>query len=91
MEERRRRGVRELMTTPHDDDHQLTKVLTSPRCRQVPSVWMTSSARSECSESHTRPMVMISGLLRRTRAIRSCWPHWLCGEGGGVQTEEPQS
>lgn len=61
----------------------LLHLLTSPSRRQVPRVWMTSSARSEWSESQTRPMVIISGLLRRTRAIRSCWPHRLWGWGGG--------
>lgn len=52
-------------------------MLTSPRRRHVPSVWMTSSARSERSESQTRPMVTISGLLRRTRLVWSCCPHRL--------------
>ncbi len=39
--------------------------LTSPNRRHVPRLWMTSSARSEWSESHTRPMLMISGQFIR--------------------------
>lgn len=54
--------------------------LTSPRRRQVPRLWMTSSARSEWSESHTSPMDTISGEFIRTRRIRSTSPQLLCDE-----------
>lgn len=52
--------------------------LTSPSRRTVPKLWMTSSARSEWSESHTRPMVMISGEFIRTRRMRSFSPQLPC-------------
>ncbi len=51
--------------------------LTSPNRRHVPRLWMTSSARSEWSESHTRPMLMISGQFIRTRRIRNISPQLL--------------
>lgn len=52
--------------------------LTSPRRRQVPKLCMTSSARSEWSESHTSPMDTISGEFISTRRIRNTSPQLLC-------------
>ena len=54
--------------------------LTSPRRRQVPRLCMTSSARSEWSESHTSPMDTISGEFISTRRIRNTSPQLLCDE-----------
>lgn len=49
---------------------------------------MTSSVRSDCSESHTNPMVTISGQFRSTRRILMLWPQSLCRTEGG-RKEKP--
>lgn len=68
--------------------------LTSPNFRQVPKLWMTSSAKSECSESHTSPMVMICGAFISTRRIRIrspqlLWKTWT-GLAGWLPPSQPQ-
>lgn len=51
--------------------------LTAERLRWGPSDRITSSVRSDWSESQTKPMVTISGEFIRTRLIPILWPHLL--------------
>lgn len=52
--------------------------LTPERLRCGPRDRMTSSVRSDCSESHTNPMVTISGEFINTRRILILCPQLLC-------------
>lgn len=51
--------------------------LTAERLRWGPSDRITSSVRSDWSESQTKPMVTISGEFMRTRLILILWPQLL--------------
>lgn len=50
---------------------------TPGRCRCVARWRTTSSVRSECSESQTKPIVTISGQFIKTRRIFIFWPQLL--------------
>jgi len=52
--------------------------LTPERLRFGPRERMTSSVRSDCSASHTKPMVTISGQFISTRRIFILCPQLLC-------------
>lgn len=51
--------------------------ITPERLRCGPRDLMTSNIMSDCSESHTKPMVTISGAFISTRRILITWPHLL--------------
>ena len=67
-----------------------TVSLTPERFRCGPSDLMTSSVRSDCSASHTNPIVTISGQFMSTRRIFILWPQLLCKKGGKTRQSSGQ-
>ena len=68
-------------------------MLTPERLRFDPRERITSSVRSDWSESHTKPMVTICGEFMRTRRILILWPQllWIQERGGrGIYQRETE-